>query len=194
MSYGNLIRTWIGKLPLIGGLTDCTKANHAAAAKEFFIGLVFSSIPFWLSAMLIFFQTKDRSRGMVNTIVDSLTPTISNGELLVFAVSLIGPIFYVAFEEPEWAKREFPQKLWHACALFFLGVLCASLFAAIKTGASFEMALVIEFSIWLTIAAAALRYIATVYNKARTRPEEEMRGQTEDFVKKFQEHREGGNG
>ena len=194
MSYRSVFTTSLGKLPLIGGLTDCTTANHAAAAKEFFIGLVFSSITFWLSAMLIFFQTKDRSAGLFRTITDSFTPTISNGELLVFAVSLLGPIFYVAFEDPEWAKREFPQKLWHACALFFLGVLCASLFAAVKTGASFEMALVIEFSIWLTIAAAALRYLATVYNKARSRPEEEMRGQTENFVKQFQQHREGGNG
>src|SRR5579864_524725 len=189
MSYRGIFKGWFGKLPLLGGLIDCTRANHIAAAKEFFIGLLFSSITFWLSATLIFFQTKEPTGGVIETVTNSLWPTIRNGELLVFAVSLVGPIFYIAFEEPAWAKREFPEKLWHASALFVLGVICAALFAAVKTGASFEMTRVIKASVWLMVFAAGLRYLATVYNKARARPEEEMRTQTDEFVKQFQQHR-----
>lgn len=179
------------KFPLLGGLVDCKRADHASAAKEVFTGLVFSTITFWLSAILLFFQARSEESGALDTIAASFKTTIGNGELFVFAVSVVGPIAYIALEEPAWAKREFPQKLWHALALLVLALVCGALFAAVKTGANMDMERIVEASVWLAITAVIFRYLATVFNRARSRPAEEMRQQTEDFVGEFEKHREG---
>ncbi len=181
------------KVPILGGLADCKGTDHAGAAREIFAGLLFSTVTFWLSAGLIFFQGKTSGGGFLQTVAESFAPTFNNGELFVFAVSFVGPIVYIAFDEPSWAKREFPQKLWHAMALFVLALACGALFAAVKTGATLDMALVITASVWLAVVSVALRYLATVFNKARSRPAEEMREQTADFIEEFEKHRGGDN-
>jgi len=179
------------KVPVFGGLVDCKGADHASAAKEVFTVLVFSTITFWLSAVLIFFQSRVESGDLLTRLLGSFVPTISNGELLVFAVSLIGPIVYIAFEDPAWAKREFPQKLWHALILLVLAMMCGALFAAVKTGAGIDAERVVRASLWLACIAVLLRYLATVFSRSRSRPAEEMRHQTDEFIDRLDKHRGG---
>lgn len=173
--------------PLLGGLLRCQLSDHLAALKEFSINVVFATATFWLTAVLLRYR-KDGPADWS----DAFYQTFMNGELFIFCVSLLGPIFYVALEEPSWAKQQFPGKTWHATLVALLALLCAALFAATRVSNNMNLEDLVVLSIYLALAACGFRYITIVYNKLRMSPIDRRQESTRDFTNRLKEHREEG--
>jgi hypothetical protein len=175
------------RVPVFGGLFLCNAADHRVAAKEFFVALIFSTATFWLSAWLMLFLILGEEE---QSFLGNLKSTVENGELLIFAVGFIGSTLIVAFDDPTDA-RQFPGKLWHAISLFVLGLLCAAAFGLVRLSGQIGGAIVVNgqmlfaASIWLSILACILRYLAIVYRKFTLRPDAAMKGGEVGFANEF---------
>jgi hypothetical protein len=181
-----LIAHGIDRLPLVGPLIVCTKQDHKEAAREFFIIVVFATMTFWLSALILSFLEENRIRNYF----ELLTSTVHGGELFIFATALLGPILAIAAEDPKGA-RSFPSRTWHMFGLSVLGVICAACYALVKTSLMPGTNLILNkealftASVLLAAIAAALRYLAIVYNKYRLRPEEVTKAREQAFSDTF---------
>jgi len=179
-------RSKLRGLLLLGPLVDCRINDHRNASLELLVSLAFATMPFWLGGLVLFAGSSPASTDYWTTTVS----TFKQGELFIFATSMLGPIIYMAFEDPANA-RAFPSRLEHAVLVFLLIAVCAAMFGLQKSGASINIAFIFGLSIICAVAAIGLRYLAAVYHRMRTRdPSEEMRRQEETFVNEFEEHRE----
>lgn len=178
--------------PIIGGLVRCQAADHLLALKEFVIAIVFSTATFWLSACILMYLDANRNVNYVQL----LASTVSNGELFIFAVGFLGSTLIVAFDDPKGA-RQFPGQIWHAVALFVLGLLCAGSFALVRLASDDELSLklnqelLFRASLWLASIAALLRYLAIVYRKFTLRPDDLMKESERQFSDQFAQRHQG---
>jgi len=191
LAWYAILQQW-KKIPLIGGLADCTYKDHKKAAKEFFFALLFSTVTFWLSAFVLKVFRANAEKGYF----DLLHSTLSNGELLIFAVSFLGPIFLIALSDRQ-GKREFPGREWHILALMCVASIAAVLFAQVKTahdtsdGLTFlNMSFVVIASYWLAGGALLLRYLTMVYQKSMLASDELMPKHDKDFARNYAAHAE----
>jgi len=140
-----------------------------------------------LAALLIWLTKK----GQVMSYWYHLRTTVENGELTIFAVSLLGPILFLALDDvPENADspgrtKEFPGKISHMFVVVVLCLLCGALYAGIKVGTDFEQSALFVTSFYIAVAAVTLRYLATAYRKETLRPDEDWKADEEDFVEQF---------
>jgi|SRR5665213_810900 len=172
-------------VPIVGGLAKCGWSDHGSAIKELGANLVFATAAFWITTLILHYGTDALPWS------DAFTRSISKGELFIFSVSLVGPIFYVALEDPEWAKREFPNKMWHAVVVTVFAIVSAVLFSQIRSGASPKVVELVDLSFWLSVFAIVLRYLTIVYNKARRSPIDVRRGATSSFREALDRHHTG---
>lgn len=180
------------QFPIFGGLFLCSARDHYVALKEFSIALIFSTATFWLSAWLLMFLTVNET----SSFTEILHSTVDKGELFIFAVGFIGSTLIVAFDDPTDA-RQFPGKLWHAVGLFVLGLLCAGAFALVRLSGQRDATIVLNSqalfsaSLWLSLVACVLRYLAIVYRKFTLRPDEAIKSREQGFAAAFKEHHKG---
>lgn len=171
---------------LIGPLVDCTSEDHRSASLELFVSLAFATMPFWLGGLVLFARATAEATSYWSTLLS----TFSQGELFIFATSMLGPIVYMAFEDPANA-RAFPSRLEHAVLVFLLIAICATMFGQQKAGASTNIDFLFSLSIFCAGLAIVLRYLSAVYHRMRTRdPSKEMKRLEENFVEAFAEDRE----
>lgn len=189
---GKLLYQSFSPLPVIGSLADCSWSDHKAAIKEFLIAVLFGTATFWLSAFFLMYLEKNKN----SSYKDLLVSTVGNGELFIFAVGFLGSTLIIAFDDPRGARR-FPGQIWHAVALFVLGVLCAGSFALVRLvgGEPTLIALDKDFlllaSLWLAGFAAALRYLAVVYRKFTLRPDDALKDPERRFAQEFADRHKG---
>lgn len=167
-------------LPIIGGLADCRTRDHKGALGEFTITLFFATATFWLSAVFLSALKANTDASYWSI----LFTTYSQGELLIFCVSVLGGIFYTALDEPIHA-RAFPSKTWHAAIVFGLAVICAGLYAMVRVGADVDLERLIRWSVYLTFAAVCLRYLTLVYHRARQDSDRIMKAQEKSFADNY---------
>ena len=182
----------IGKVPIIGYLVYCERAQHVAAAKDFFIGLCFSTATFWLSAL--FLSSLEANKDSNYLLL--LQSTVRNGELFIFTVGFLGPILLTALEDPKNA-RPFPGRIWHILALVVVAIIAAGFFALMKVATNrditpiFNRQFIYQTSLHLAGLSIALRYLAIVYRKQTIDPEKEIKEKEANFANEFAKHREG---
>jgi hypothetical protein len=170
---------------LLGPLVDCSAKDHREALMELFVSVAFATMPFWLGGLVLYAGTANMPTGYWTMVLS----TFRQGELFIFATSMLGPIIYMAFADPANA-RAFPSRLEHAVLVFLLIAICAAMFGLHKGGAQTNLPFLFGLSIACGFAAIGLRYLASVYHKMRTRdPSEEMRDREHAFVDQFAEHR-----
>lgn len=181
-------------LPIFGGLMDCTYKHHLKALKEFFLSFTFSTVTFWLSAIVLSTLSVNAERSFA----DILESTMNNGELLIFAVSMLGPVLLVATTDRQ-GLREFPGKDFHIFLLVIIAIIAAVLYAQMKTvstlTASSEIALigtihvqtVVRISFILAAIAVVMRYLTIVYQKSMHAADEIMKSEVDDFAIEFAE-------
>lgn len=169
------------KLPLFGHLFECKIKDLWASFVEYSNGLFWSTMPFWLGAAILFVQTQNGNK----TLLDTLTGTFRNGELLVFAIGTVTPITYMTlFEDP---KGRFPHRLALGTLAAFLIIFCASFFALQKGKVDLKLDYIYYASLGFAASAIVLRYIATVYNKTRypQTTEQDLIDPTKTYVEEF---------
>jgi len=180
------VRGALAKIPLIGHLFECAWADYFESLVEYSNSLLWSTMPFWLGAVILFVQEQNGAK----TFLDTFTGTFRNGELLVFTIGTVTPITYMTwFEDP---KRRFPHRLAIGTFAVFLIVLCASFFALQKGKVPTKSDYIYYTSLAFAAVAISLRYIAIVYNKTKyphtseqdlTRPSSDY---TDDFERATQ--------
>lgn len=170
------------KIPIFHDLADCPCSFHAATIKEMGITFIFSFMPIWLSAALIYFFTD------ASSVYDSIILNINNGELLIYCNSIIAPIFYIALEESEHYKS-FPSKIPHLLIFIIVMLFAAVCFSLQKIGVKFNSNSIVPFSIATLFISLFIRYSSATLNKWRRSPSAMMSKQTATYVQQYQTHR-----
>jgi hypothetical protein len=168
-----------GRIPVVGELTRCSWLHHASALREFVVLIIFSTAAFWLAAFIALFLQDNKGVKYL----DLLQRTLENGELTIFCVSMLGPIFYTALDNPAWAKRDFPEKIIHAVVAVLVAIGASSLFAVSRVPIPKNPELIILWSFILASIALVLRYLTVLYAKARQDdPAEVWRTSAQSFI------------
>lgn len=101
-----------------------------------------------------------------------LEGTVANGELLIFSVSFIGPIFLATLVERPAGKSQFPNREWHIGLLCVVALIASALFSQLKAQAvvpgspsSLDMDILRNISYCLAIGAVVMRYLTFLYQK-----------------------------
>lgn len=180
-------------LAIVGPLAYCSTDNHKSSLKELVQIIGFSTMTFWLSALIL----KGLSSNATSSYFDVLLSTMRSGELFIFTVAFMGPILIVAGEDPKGAKP-FPGRGWHLFLLTVVAIVAGCFFAIIKVGEHttgflglFDPDFVFHTSVWLAGVAVFLRYLAIVYRKNSFNPEKDFKRQEDAFSAQF-EQRHGG--
>lgn len=173
------------KLPLVGGLTDCSTSDHWTSIQEFTVLVMWSTCPIWMGSILVW--AMGASSDLV-ALASAFRGTIDNGELLLFSTALVAPIFWIALHDPP-GTRAFPSKLSHIALIAAVNVIAAGFFGLQKSGEEANAEIVFNVSIWLFFSSLFLLYLGTVYNNSRFNVRGEFQRQEEDFVKGYKERR-----
>ncbi|MBO7771592.1 hypothetical protein J6352_09590 [Burkholderia pseudomallei] len=189
----NWLTSILRSIPVLGRLVDCSISDHAKAAKEFVIALAFSTVTFWLTSILLL----PRSNLAATPYFDLLASTYANGELLIFSVSFIGPIFLATLVDRAPSKSQFPGKDWHVIFLIILAIIASALFSQVKMQAlvpgaanTLDMAIVRTMSYILAGLAMLMRYLTFVYQKNMAAIDEYGPRGDKEFAEKYIEHAE----
>lgn len=180
----------VRKIPLVSGLPDCTIADHRDAAIEFFLTLVWSTLPIWLGTLVVYVL----KNAPANTWSGALYSNIGSGELFLYSTSALAPVFYMALHDKP-GVGEFPSKKIHIAIVSVIMVICGAFFALLRANIELREQLLFHFSTYMYPAALILLYLATVYHHARHgNPAAEMRSQEERFSDRFQRRQRRGEG
>lgn len=162
---------WLSRIPLFGPMFACSARDHFSAIADFSITVAFSSITFWLSAIIL--SILDINRGI--SYVDVLSSTVQGGELFIFSLGILGPILIIIMDDARRAKN-FPSGKWLIFVLVVSALVCGSLFAILKASATpgvsgliADKDQAISISFWMAGVACALRYLTIAYNKSLSR-------------------------
>lgn len=175
--------TWcIRHFPFISGLPECRFDDLKSAFKELTITLSISMCPLLI---WIFIGTYILDGRVVEVFYES----IKNGELFLYAASVLAPIIYIAIEEPRSARAPFPTKPSHVGFTVLILVLCASVFGFQRSGKPLSGEIAVRVSIYLLVFSIILLYLALVYRYMRI-PEPEMLKESErDLTEQLRLHR-----
>lgn len=184
-SWFNNVVYWLSHLWLIGALFKAGRKTFAGALYEFAYALVWSIFPFVLGILTLYVTSEDPGRDYLLL----AKGTVSNGELLIYTISMLTPILYLVLHDPEQAAS-FPHKLPISTLVTVVAVTCSALFALMKAHAVKDPDFVLTLSIVLTTLALVIRYLALVYHRLRMPDtnERDLRGPQDDFLKRFSQH------
>ena len=91
----------ISRVPFVGRLSEVSKEDLTQAFYETLTTMVFTTMPFWILPVLGLFIFRPRP---------SFDQAFENGEGLVFAAALLGPLFYVLTKRyGRWSLRRTPD-------------------------------------------------------------------------------------
>lgn len=180
-------------LAIVGPLAYCSTENHKSSLREITIIVAFSTMTFWLSALLL----KGLSATSQVSYLNVLLSTVKSGELFIFTVAFMGPILIVAAEDPKGAKP-FPGRGWHLFLLTAIAIVAGCFFAMMKVGQHaeimeiFNQDFLYHVSLWLAGFAIFLRYLAILYRKNTFNPEKDFKRQEDNFSTQFETRHGGG--
>ncbi len=171
----NFIRKWV---PLVSSLIDCERRHQKDAAKEILLVLVLSLVPIWGGALL-------GSTSPKATYFGEFYKLIQNGELILYATSILAPIFYLVFHDPV-GERPYPDRYFQGLIIIVLLIISLLLFSAQRStaGSSFIFA----WSIVIFLISLVLLYLSTVFrNWMNDKPD--VKQSERDFLHDYGERR-----
>lgn len=183
-----MVREAFPRVPILGPLLQCKARDHAAACREFFGILFWSTATFWMTAVFLLAVSANRDRGFLDVIYQ----TVSAGQLFVFSVSFVGPIVAAVGRDPPRA-RMFPGRVGHFSAFLALVATAAGFYAMelIAGGAEASTLLNRDFLFTASLAIASvvviLRYLTMVYRQSTLEfdAETQLRTPTDAFANEF---------
>jgi hypothetical protein len=156
-----------------------------------FIILAFSTAPFWLPGILLSFLAKNQSISYF----DLSRGTFSQGELLIAATGLLGPVVMLLSEHPKSADASWTRKILIIAsfigsfvAVATYGFLRSHVYAG--TFGEISEALVLEVSVWMLAVAALVRFSAISYSRFQFEAESFRSGE-KDFSDRFSDRHKG---
>ena len=146
------------KLPLISGLHKCSFKDYWNAAGEIFSTLIIATTPIWLGVLGFYLGG--------NTFKEALVGNVSLGELLLYSTSVLAPIIYMAFSDPEGSEEPFPSKVSQGLFVVIIVAMSAYTFGQQRSGAELGSR-INSVSFTLFGISVLLLYLATVYKNMR---------------------------
>lgn len=183
MSELVLIRRFCRSLPLLGGLFDARWRDHREAVKEVGINILLSTAPIWLGCLFLVIARKfEMPLGEV------ITRNVENGELFIYATSIVAPLYYFIFKDNE-GNQKFPNAAGFmlVSALVLLvggcGFAVTRLGAVLGTNFPWDEGTLFAFSLTLYLVSTIIVYLAHVYRNWReTGGPSAFSTETQDFV------------
>ncbi|MCB8878404.1 hypothetical protein [Acidisoma silvae] len=186
MSEGRSIKSFFRHLPLIGGLVDARWRDHREAINEVGVNILLSTMPIWLGC--IFFLL---AHNFSMSLGEAITHNVENGELFLYATSILAPLFYFIFKDYD-GIRKFPN----AASFMVLSVIvllvggCGFSFTRLGPllGINYQWnsSTLFIFSAAVYAAAIVIVYLAHVYRNWReTGGAAAFTMETQDFVSAF---------
>jgi glucan phosphoethanolaminetransferase (alkaline phosphatase superfamily) len=173
------------KIPLLGGLFDCSITDHLLTFKEFITTIFFAFLPI-IVALVVDYYTNP------NTVLSiSLYNIFQNGELFLYATSILAPVFYTVMNDKN--QLSFPSRLIFIIIFCAIMILAAIVFALQRADVTLVGHNIYGHSIYTIAISLILLYLVTVYNNKliRLNPAGEMLNQENDFMKSVSGHRGG---
>lgn len=161
---------------------------------EFTVILIFATCPFWLGTGVYGLAHEFSKQSWF--LSDAILSTFTRGELLIFAVTFVAPMFWTVSLDPEGSKSFPGRPVWVASVAVLL--LLASAFYGVwrawfYTATTYST--VIYWSICAAIAAMLLRLIIMAIHQRRLpHPEQVMNDETDEFADGYAQGREIDNG
>ncbi len=177
-------------MPIVGHLSRCTKQHHKSSLREFIITILFGTATFWVTA--IFLRTFSVNKEL--DFFELIYKTVSNGQLFIFAVGMLGPIVLSSAEDPRNSKQ-FPGRVNHFALIVLLGALAAGMYALVLAGREdvakgmFDADFLFSSSVLIALVVVGLRYLTIVYRRSTVHfdAEGEMLAPVTQFAADFNE-------
>jgi len=184
-AWGIQATHYLSRLWLLGALFRAGRLTYAEALYEFAYALVWSIFPFVLGVLTLYVTSDNPDKDFIALTVK----TVSNGELLIYTISMLTPILYLVLYDPEQAES-FPHKLPLSTLVTVIAVTSSALFALMKGNAIKDPNFVLYLSIILTILALSIRYLSLVYHRLRLPNvrERDLRANQDSFLEQFSQH------
>ena len=186
------LKLQFSRIPLFGPLVECKKEDHWAAFTETFLNGVFSTLPFWLAAIVgyLYQLPKNVKDHFINPEIFQalLEDSVKNGELFIFSTSILAPIMFLTWLDLK-GTRTIPAKLSLGTVALLTMLLCTGLFSALKANPSVNENFILYLSGWLAFVAIIITYIGTVYHKYRQGSPELLKDDEKNFVDQLMGHR-----
>jgi len=172
-------------IPLVSGLLECKRRDHWYALQEFFVIIIFSTVPIWVGGFVVYLSSKLSKM----TYIESIIINISNGELFLYSAAILAPIFYIALIDYPGTKI-FPNRLSHIGSIVIVLVLSSVAFGLQRMGIKLLDSLIFKTSCIFFIITLVFFYIALVY-KNRRFPDisEEIKNGENKFTENYLKHR-----
>jgi hypothetical protein len=177
------VRKFFRGLPLVGGLVDARWRDHREAMKEVGVNILLSTAPIWLGCLFLVVARKFKM-----PLDEVVIRNVENGELFLYATSIIAPLYYFIFKDQE-GNQKFPNagSFMLISALVLLvggcGFAVTRLGAVLGTKFPWDEGTLFAFSLMLYLVSIIIVYLAHVYKNWReTGGSTAFSTETQDFV------------
>lgn len=180
-----LIREFLVRVPLIGGIAYCRWRDLARTIEELIPKLAIGSLPIIFSCVILRFG-KDPI-----LFPSALAKNFENGELYLFCTSMLASIFYIAVKERGDNKPGFPNRLTHLLFVVIMIATSSVIFAMSRAGVVLDPVLMIDLSYWFFLVTLLMIILATTINNGLNSPNPItfQKKETANFLEKMKAHR-----
>lgn len=181
---------FIRGVPILGHLPNCTWKNHKDSIQEFLVTILFGTATFWMTAILLKVFISNHDIGYSSLLIR----TVSDGQLFIFSVGMLGPILLASAEDPTNYKP-FPGRTSHLVFIVLIGALASGFYTFSLASREPQVSDLLDrqflFRMSLGIASlvVAMRYLTTVYRKSTASFDAEsgFKKPVEEFSREFEE-------
>ena len=162
----------VRKFWLVGEFLGNPRAARLAAFYELLFAFLVGTIPFWIGGVVVLAVEHADVKGDANWLTlfwVATKGTFEKGELLIFAVSLIAPVFWLVAYEPENAKPLAHRRPIIVTAAF-ISILCGALYGLVQAKVVADPQFVYAVSCYSVLAAMGVMYLALTYHIFRLPP------------------------
>jgi hypothetical protein len=151
------------KIPIFGGLVDCTWRDHGEALGQTTVLLIVSTMPIWLGTLIVYSFGEAVGRSAFRF---AFLSTISHGELLMYSTAFLAPIFWVALiDRPNLGR--FPGRVSHTILMVITTVIAAVFFGLLTAGNKPNGYFIFKLSCYVFYASLVLLYLGILYHEHR---------------------------
>lgn len=174
------------KIPIFTDLLNTDIQDHIEAIKEFLITILISTSPITGGAFLFQLTSKD---GASASFLTNLENMLQNGELFIYATTLLAPVIYLALKERD-EGRIFPSKIAHIIIVIIVTFLSSMTFTLQRTNSYINTEFAFDASVYIYIIALLITYVAIVFNN-NLYPNAAKKWKTDeqDYVDAVRKHR-----
>lgn len=189
------IKKMFESLPLIGGLAYASRKDYGEPTKEFFYTWVLSSLPIFFSVFVQLVGSlpappESNSTGSISKLAEMFYANLNTGEVFIYATAFLAPVGFLMY------KYNRDEIRLHNHLSFLLTVVitiaASALMFGLQRGGVIKNRYLMDLSgLVLYIIAAAVWFLALVYDNLRLDYANQKRAQENDLqnkLKGFQPH------